>query len=307
MALASWMLLADDPQLEETSVLVDEHRMHCLTTGRGPSLVLLHGLLGSADAWYPCLSRLGQESSVYAVDALGIGRSERVLGLDASLVAQADRMAKFLAGAGISRADIVGTSHGGAVAMMLAARHPELVRSLELHAPANPFSLLGDPLVNFYRTPLGRWFANQVPNLPEKLQELALGRMYGNSKLVRHEALERYMSSLRVPGTVRHVMNIVDCWFEDMRQLGAVLDRLCDVPALLLWGTHDRAVSLESGRQLEKIFHRSEMVILPGVGHLPHDEAPIAFADAVNGFLRKLDRSEGHRGPRLVRSERQCD
>jgi|SRR5271155_370164 len=303
MALASWMLLADEPQPEEILVKVNGHEMHCLKTGKGSELVLLHGLLGSADAWYPCLSRLGQDSSVYAVDSLGIGRSERVTGLDAGLPAQADRVANFLTGAGVDCADIVGTSHGGAVAMMLAARHPERVRSLVLHAPANPFSLLGDPMVHFYRTPLGRWFANQVPNLPEKLQELALGRMYGNNKVVRHEALERYMSSLRVPGTVQHVMNIIDCWFEDMRQLGAVLDRLCEVPTLLVWGTHDRAVSLESGRQLEKMLNRAELVILPGVGHLPHDEAPIAFADVVNGFLRKMDRGATHAGPQLVRSD----
>lgn len=307
MALASWMLLADEPHLEEIAILVDGHRMHGLTTGNGPALVLLHGLLGSADAWYPCLSRLGQDSSVYSVDSLGIGRSERVPGLDASLAAQADRMAKFLAGAGIDRADIVGTSHGGAVAMMLAARHPERVRSLVLHAPANPFSLVGDPLLHFYRSSLGRWFANQVPNLPEKLQELALGRMYGNSKLVRHEALQRYMNSLRVPGTVQHILNILDCWVNDMRELSAMLERLSDVPMLLLWGTHDRAVTLESGRRLEKIFHRAEMVILPGVGHLPHDEAPMAFAEAVNGFLGKVDRNAAHRGLQLVRSGPQCD
>jgi len=295
------MLLDGDPQLEEISVSVNGHQMRGLRSGEGPSLVLLHGLLGSADAWYPCFSRLGRESEVYAVDSLGIGRSERVSGLDASLSAQADRVAEFMEGAHIRRADIVGTSHGGSVAMMLAARHPERVRSLVLHAPANPFSLLGDPLVRFYRSPLGRWFAYQVPNLPEKLQELALGRMYGHNKQVRHEALQHYMGSLRVPGTVKHVMNMVDCWFEDMRQLGAVLEKLSDVPALLLWGTHDRAVSLDSGRQLERML-QAELVILPGMGHVPHDEAPMAFAEAVNSFLRKIDRNEAHAGPQLVRS-----
>src|ERR1700760_583851 len=178
MALANWMLLADKPQYEEISVLIDGHRMTGLKAGSGPALVLTHGLLGSADAWSPCFERLGRQSTVYAVDTLGIGRSERVAGLDAGLAAQADRLAAFLVGAGISKADIAGTSHGGAVTMMMAARHPELVRSLVLHAPANPFSLVGDSLVNFYRSPLGHWFANQVPNLPLKLQELALGRMY---------------------------------------------------------------------------------------------------------------------------------
>jgi len=302
MALASWMLLNDDPQPEEITVLVDGHRMRGLTTGHGPSLVLLHGLLGSADAWHPCLSRLGQESTVYAIDAFGIGRSERVPGLDESLGAQADRMAKFMAEAGIKGADILGTSHGGAVAMMLAARHPERVRSLVLHAPANPFSKISDALVHFYRSSLGHWFAQQVPFLPEKLQQLALGRMYGNNQLVREDVLDRYMSSLRVPGTVQHVLGILDHWFEDMRELEMALEVLPELPVLLLWGTRDRAVSLQSGRLLQKMFKRSEMVVMPGVGHLPYDEASGGFADAVNNFLRKLNRTEARPGPQLVRS-----
>ncbi len=62
---------------------------------------------------------------------------------------------------GIGQADIVGTSHGGSVALMLAALHPDRVRSLVLHAPANPFSDVADPLIRFYRTALGRWFAGR--------------------------------------------------------------------------------------------------------------------------------------------------
>jgi pimeloyl-ACP methyl ester carboxylesterase len=301
MALATWMLRAEGPQLEEKTVLVDGHRMHCLVTGHGSPLVLLHGLLGSADTWYASLQRLGQESAVYAVDALGIGRSERVPGLDASLMAQADRCAEFMTNAGIGRADILGTSHGGAVAMMLAARHPRLVRSLLLHAPANPFSTVSDPLVHFYCSTLGRWFAQQVPSLPEKLQELALGRMYGNTRLIRRDVLDNYMQSLRVPGTVAHVLNILDRWFEDMSQLGTALESLRDFPALLLWGTRDRAVTIESGRLLEKMFDRAEMVVIPGVGHLPYEESPAVFAEAVNTFLRKIDRSDSRPGLQLVR------
>jgi pimeloyl-ACP methyl ester carboxylesterase len=300
MALASWMLL-DGPQLEEKSVLIDGHRMHCLVTGSGPEMVLVHGLLGSAEAWYPCLGRLGEESKVYAVDLLGIGRSDRVPGLDASLPAQADRLAQFMQGAGIGRADLVCTSHGGAVAMMLASRHPQMVRSLVLHAPANPFSTVADPLVHFYRSSLGHWFAQQVPNLPEKLQELAIGRMYGNAKLMNRRVLDRFMNLLRVPGTVEHVLNILDRWFEDMRALELVLESLRDVPVRLLWGTRDRAVSIESGHLLEKALQGADMVVLPGVGHLPYEESPAAFSEAVNGFLRRLDRGDARKRPQLVR------
>ena len=301
MALASWMLLADGPQLEEKSVFIDGHRMHCLTTGSGPKIVLVHGLLGSAEAWYPCLGRLGEQSKVYAVDALGIGRSDRVAGLDVSLSAQADRLAQFMQSAGIDRADLVGTSHGGAVAMMLATRHPQIVRSLVLHAPANPFSNITDPLVHFYCSSLGRWFAHQVPNLPEKLQELALGRMYGDAKLMDRKGLERYTSSLRIPGTIEHVLNMLHRWFEDMAELRLVLESLRGLPTRLLWGTRDRAVSIESGQLLEKTLQCEAAIMIPNVGHLPYEESPVVFSEIVNSFLHSLDRGDTRKGPHLVR------
>ncbi|WP_049961423.1 alpha/beta fold hydrolase [Pseudacidobacterium ailaaui] len=301
MALATWML-AEGPPVER-EVRIHGHLMHCLVAGSGPSLLLIHGLLGSAEAWVPCLPRLAEDSTVYAVDTLNIGRSDRVSGLDASLSAQADRMARFMGQAGIHRADVLGTSHGGAIALMLAARHPELVRSLLLHAPANPFSNIADPLLHFYRTPLGRWFAHQLPYLPTGLQELALGRMYGNRKHpVRDEVLELYMRSLKVLGTIDHVLNILECWFDDMHQLKAALKQIREIPVQLIWGTRDRAVSMASGKVLKKNLPQAEMAILPGVGHLPFEEAPGAFAEVVNTFLRKLDRSEARPGPQLVRS-----
>ena len=81
---------------------------------------------------------------------------------------------------GIRSADFLATSHGGAVALTLAAKYPGRVRNLVLHAPANPFSHLGDPLINFYLTGLGTWFAHHIATLPEPMQALALGRMYGD-------------------------------------------------------------------------------------------------------------------------------
>lgn len=302
MALATWMLADGTP--EGKDIWVDHHRTHYLVMGNGPTLLLIHGLLGSAEAWLPCLPRLADESTVYAIDTLGIGYSERVPHLNAGLVAQADRIARFMEEARIPCADITGTSHGGAIALMLAARHPEHVRSLILHAPANPFSNIADPLLHFYRTPLGRWFAHQLPILPEALQELALGRMYGNNHPVRDEVLEMYMRSLRVPGTIDHVLDILDRWFDDMREMKSALAQIKNIPVLLIWGTRDRAVSLASGQVLKKKLQNAEMVVIPGVGHLPFEETPGLFAETVNSFLRKQKRGESHLGPQLVRPQR---
>jgi 4,5:9,10-diseco-3-hydroxy-5,9,17-trioxoandrosta-1(10),2-diene-4-oate hydrolase len=301
MALARWMSDAFGRiQIEKYWVPVEGHQMHCLKAGSGPELILLHGLLGTASTWEMTIPRLAEESTVYAVDALGIGESERVPGIDATLEAQADRVVQFMDESVLPAADFLATSHGGAVALALAAKYPSRVRNLVLHAPANPFSRLGDPLIRFYLSGLGTWFAHRVPNLPEPMQALALGRMYGDPTQVRDGALAKYIGSLRVPGTVAYVLSMLKAWADDMSRLENGLPNLRPIPALLLWGDRDRAVSLESGETLRRWFDQSELVVLPGTGHLPYEECPELLTRLVNSFLVRT-RGQSEAGPQLVR------
>jgi pimeloyl-ACP methyl ester carboxylesterase len=292
MALVQWLSTTPpDFRVEDASVPVQGHAMHYLRAGTGPDLILLHGLLGTAAGWTDCLEILAANSTVYALDSLGIGQSERVPNLDCRLEAFAERISLFMDRMGIKTADFLATSHGGAVALMLAALYPERVRSLVLHAPANPFSKIADPLIRFYGTRLGKWFAHQIPTLPKSMQSLALGRMYGDAALVRRDTLENYIRSLAVPGTVTHVLRIIDSWAQDMKHLAKALPQIPSLPLLLLWGNRDRAVSLDSGYTLAKLLGDAEMIILPDAGHLPYEEDPVMFTRAVNRFLGRLDRS----------------
>ena len=293
MSLAHWMTALGELLESEEFVRVQGARMRCLVTGDGPCMLLLHGLLGTADAWGPATQRLAASSTVYAPDALGIGGSDRVPNLDVSLTATAERLIELMDSKGIVQADIVGTSHGGSVALMLASLHPERVRSLVLHAPANPFSDVADPLIRFYRTALGRWFAGRLPTVPASVQSLALGRMYGDASRIRSGSLERYIASLRIPGTVSYLLRILDRWEMDMAALQAALPGVRRVPTLLLWGDRDRAVSLRSGERLLEYFDHASLLVIPGAGHLPHEEVPVAFAGAINSFLGGLKR-ESH-------------
>ena len=302
MALARWMLdeFGRIP-IEKHWVQVEGHQMHCLTAGAGPDLMVLHGLLGTASTWELTIPGLAEESTIYAVDALGIGESERVPGIDPTLEAQASRIVKFMDASAIRCADFLATSHGGAVALMLAAKYPTRVRNLLLHAPANPFSDLADPLVRFYLSGLGTWFAHRVASLPEPMQALALGRMYGDPKHLRDGSLGKYINSLRVPGTVAYVLSILRSWFDDMGELELALRHVRRFPTLLLWGDRDRAVSLESAQDLRRCFDRVELVELPGVGHLPYEECPETLTRLVNSFLVRM-RGHSEAGPQLVQS-----
>ena len=266
--------MRQDEEIGEAFVSVAGVKVHYQHAGSGHPLLLLHGLVGSARNWERNIRFLAQDASVYAVDLFNMGESERVPGLDAGLEATADRITAFMDELGLDEADIGAHSHGGAVAMMLAARHPHRVRSLILFAPANPFCDLGKQLIRFYQTRFGIWLARQIPHLPRMLKATALSRMYGDPARVADGALEGYIAGLHVPGTIDHVFQIVRRWSADMSLLRSMLSKLNGKPTLLIWGDRDRAVGLSSGRQLERMLPQSSLVVIHGAGHIAFEEMP---------------------------------
>jgi pimeloyl-ACP methyl ester carboxylesterase len=286
--LSAWMtgMQGPTPRVHRDALAVDGAHMHFLRSGNGPPLLLLHGLLGTAAHWSSVLPALASEWTVFAPDALGIGDSERRAGLDMSLAATADRLRAFMDAAEVGKAHILGTSHGGAVAMMLGGRHPERVSSLVLHAPVNPFSRSADGLIRFYTSRLGGWLAHRAPDLPRGVQRRAIARMFGDGRRLTEETIRKFMDSLRVPGTVDCVLRVLAGWSADMRELQATLPKLGRIPALLLWGDRDRVINRESLRALCAHFNEARLQEMPGAGHLPFEELPLAFVSHVRGFLR---------------------
>jgi 4,5:9,10-diseco-3-hydroxy-5,9,17-trioxoandrosta-1(10),2-diene-4-oate hydrolase len=272
-------------KIEEVFVLVDGVKIHYQKAGIGRPLLLLHGLVGSARNWRQNITFLSRDSSVYAVDLFNMGESERIPGLDAGLEATADRLAAYMDALGVAEADIAGHSHGGAVAMMFAARHPDRVRSLILFAPANPFCDLGHQLIRFYQTRFGIWLARQIPVLPRMLKATALSRMYGDPSRVSAGSLEGYIEGLHVPGTMDHILQIVQRWFVDMGLLRSALTGLIAKPTLLIWGDRDRAVGLPSGRELQRTLPQSSLMVIPGAGHIPFEEMPDVCNIAMRDWL----------------------
>jgi pimeloyl-ACP methyl ester carboxylesterase len=270
-------------RVEESTVSVEGMRMHYSRAGQGPALVLLHGLVGSSRNWDRNISFLARRRTVYALDMANMGASERVAGIDPGLEASADRVAAFMAALGIARADLAGHSHGGAIAMMLAARHPKVVRRLVLFAPANPYCDLGKHLIRFYQTRVGIAIAYLLPRLPRALHKTALSRMYGDPRRVHEGALEGYTDGLN-RGMVEHILGIVRRWHADMLTLREQLSSLAGLPTLLIWGDRDRAVGLSSGERLAKKLG-ARLMVIPGVGHLPFAEMPEVCNKAVREWL----------------------
>ncbi len=262
------------PGYEEAFVDVAGVRVYYLHAGTGRPMLLIHGLVGSSADWRNNIEALAQHARVYAIDLVNMGKSQRVGGLDASLAAIANRVMVVMNALGVGAADIVGHSHGGAVALMLAALHPERVRRLVLFAPANPYNRSTDPVVRLYSSWWGGLVAWVVPYLPASIQRIALGGMYGGAARVVDSDLQEIADCLRCPGSLRHVLRITRGWFAEESKLKAALRRVRRVPTLLVWGDRDHTVSLNSGIKLHRKLRASELIVLPGGGHSVFAEAP---------------------------------
>jgi pimeloyl-ACP methyl ester carboxylesterase len=111
-------------------VRVGEARVAYYEEGDGEPLLLLHGCPFRSFIWRKVIPLLSRGHRCLAPDLLGLGDTETPKDADWSLRAQAAMVVGFLDAPGIERAHVVGHDHGGAVAQLLAAEHPERVARL---------------------------------------------------------------------------------------------------------------------------------------------------------------------------------
>ena len=273
-----------------TGYLAKDARNGAPIEGSLPALILVHGLLGYSFSWRYTMPALAPYATVYAPDMLGAGFSDRPAGLDHSLRGMARQLLRFIAELGISSFDLVGTSHGGAVAMMAAAEclgenSALQLRRLVLVAPVNPFSRHGQWLAPFLGSDLGGALFRLITARTTFSYSYWHSRMYGSRSRIPPDALKGYMAPLAKPGLFEHALGIVRTWNQDLRELEQTLPKLAGVPTLLMWGSKDSAVYASSAAPLAKYFPNSKTIIFPGVGHLPYEECVEEFNRALIEFL----------------------
>jgi pimeloyl-ACP methyl ester carboxylesterase len=278
-------LLQSSHSIQDHWITLDGGRMRYLRDGSGPPLVLLHGLLGYSFSWRHAMPVLARHATVHAVDMLGAGFSDRPRGLDGCLRQNAERLLRFMDAVGIARSDLLGSSHGGAVAMMVAAVAPERIRRLILVAPVNPWSTHGKVMAAILSSHLiAPIFLCAAPHL-RIAHSVFLRRLYGDTARIRPGTLEGYAAPLAVPGTFDYGLSVLRSWSQDLQELKSLLPRIADIPTLLMWGSVDAAVDPSSAVRLQENLTDCQLVTFEDVGHLPYEEVPEQFNSAVIEFL----------------------
>jgi pimeloyl-ACP methyl ester carboxylesterase len=274
--------------------LPDGVHMHYLDQGnpKGPVVVLLHGFAMSTDTWAAWTQRLGRDYRVIAIDLPGFGLTRAPGSKAYDYGAMADELEAFAKARHLVKFVVAGSSMGGGVAWRYALSHPERVRGLILVDaagwPVEDPAVMNNPFVKAGENPVLRPILTQLDDGPT--MRMSFRKSFADPSRVDAGYLKRYVELSRAPGRRGTWFQFLD---EETRQDYATPDRLAALkaPTLILWGEKDALLPAPAGRRFVAAIPASHLIVYPGVGHLPHEEAADRSAsDAIN-FLRAIEPS----------------
>ncbi len=234
------------------------------------AVVLLHGWGCSIQTMLPIYHYLAPHYGVYALDFPGCGGSDQPptawgVGDYVGLVIN------WLDALQVPKATFIGHSHGGRVAIMLAARYPERVKRLILVDSAgirSPRTLRYYLRVYFYK------LAKRVIALPGIRRHQAVLR----TRLMKFLGAEDYgnVTPGVMQGTFIRLVN------EDLRPLL----KHVKAPTLLIWGENDQDTPVSDGKIMEQEIPDAGLVVFKGAGHFSYLDCFPQFCAVISSFLR---------------------
>ena len=278
--------------LKHGSAYVNGVRLHYVTQGEGPLLILLHGFPEFWYSWRYQIPVLAKHFTVVAPDMRGYNESDKPAGVASYHI---DRLTGDVQGLirafHAERAVIIGHDWGGGVAWAFAANYPHMTERLVVLNCPHPGAF--QKALKENRQQLRRsWyiFYFQIPWLPElglrvfrrRFIEQALRGMAVRKEAFPDEELHKYAEALRTPGSTRAAINYYRAAFRHRLRNGALHLPPISGPTLLIWGEEDIALGKELTHDMDEYFSgRFEIKYIPKCSHWVQQEQP----ELVNQYL----------------------
>ena len=257
--------------------------------GRGETVVCLHSNASTSAQWRQLLDLLADRFCVRAIDGYGAGRSpDWPPSIEATLDAEVDFLSPILQGGG-DRFHLAGHSYGAAVAMHLAVRFPERVRSIAIYEPTLFHLVAGnDPA------------ASPAAGIWQAAGDAAAMVQRGDNPA----AAERFVDFWMQPGSwrempakrqdmVAHAVRHVGRWRDATFATSAPATAFAalQLPVLLMWGDRSPESAQSVARLLWALLPQVTLAPQPGLGHM----GPITDAERVNSQIASF--LDLHRSP----------
>ena len=263
---------------------IDIHYLEGGSESEGsPVFVLLHGSLYNSYTWDSVLTALGERGRTIAYDQIPYGLSEKLLEgewtgsnpytPESALI----QLESFLKTLGIDKVYLVGSSYGGTLAVQAALTYPSLVAGL----------ILVDPAV-FVDETLPAWLVDsqQMRSLgPLMARSMATGtsfyeKCYADPSIFSGKRKEDTMIMTKIQDWDGALWQYLKAWGKESLDLESRIPEI-DLPVLIIAGEEDSIVPPKDTERLDALLPRSTLHIMPGTGHLPHEESPERFLATV--------------------------
>ena len=260
------------------------------SVGQGQTtFILLHGFGASLFSWREVMGPLSQFGRVIAYDRPAFGLTERPMtwsGVNPySPEGNMDLLVGLMDQFGVAQAVLIGNSAGGTLAMQFALAHPDRVQALILVDPAvytsgGPawVSWIGDSPQMQHLGPL------IVRSIQSNGIQLLTTAWHDPSKITP-EIMDGYTQPLKVDNWDRAL------WDFTLASHDTDLTKHLkdfNLPILVITGDDDRVVPTAQSEQLAGELPGASLVVIPDAGHVPHEEQPAAFMQAVEKFLVQI-------------------
>jgi pimeloyl-ACP methyl ester carboxylesterase len=254
-------------------VLVFGQKIHYVEAGTGPTVILLHGLGGSTQAWQFNITALAEKYHVVVPDQIGFGKSDKPL-VGYRIRTYVDFLDQFCRQLKIDRATLVGNSMGGWIAAMFTAAFPDHVDKLVLvdaagYAPPKDL----DTRTLFALNPTTR-----------EGMKLLSAKVFYNKAFQTDAVIDQAIAARLAAGDGYTINSITESILRGEDFLDEAVKTIRR-PTLIVWGRQDGLVPLAMGERFNKDIPGSKMVVIDQCGHIPNVEKPGEFNAAVLKFL----------------------
>lgn len=245
-------------------------------------LLLIHGSACGLHTWSAWAGALAQQRRVVMLDLPGFGLTGPLADGQYGVARQVRFLTEVMDVLGLRRVIVVGHGLGGELAWQLAYAHPDRVTRMALIAaqgyPTQPWQVPLEQRV--MDTPPLSWLGRITR--PRWLVERSLAQQFANPQRITPEQVDCHLElPLREGNRRAQLQRLAQNRFHAQSER----IRTLTLPTLILWGEQDRQAPSEQARWFERDIRGARAVILPGVGHLPQEEAPEGALAELQQFL----------------------